>query len=98
MIPETKGINEIRLYKCEKFPLGWKFHSTIKKDILAVDSMIFEHENLWWLFTNFSHTKNSPESELNLFFSKNGPLTNEWQEHKLNPVVVNSFSARKILE
>lgn len=94
MIPETKGINEIRLYKCEKFPLGWKFHSTIKKDILAVDSMIFEHENLWWLFTNFSHTKNSPESELNLFFSKNGPLTNEWQEHKLNPVVVNSFSAR----
>ena len=94
MIPETKEINEIRIYKCENFPLNWKFHSTIKKDILAVDNMIFEHENLWWLFTNFSPIKNSPESELNLFFSKTGPLTNEWQEHKLNPVLINSFSAR----
>ena len=94
MIPETKEKNEIRLYKCDQFPLKWNYHLTIKKNISAVDSMIFEFNNLWWLFTNFSPIKKSPESELNIFFSKKGPLTNEWYKHKSNPVVIDSFSGR----
>ena len=94
MIPETKAINEIRIYKCESFPLKWKYYYTIKKNISAVDSMIFEHNDIWWLFTNYSHTKNGSESELNIFFSCDGPFTNNWQSHKLNPLITDSFSAR----
>jgi len=94
LMPETKEINEIRIYKSLKFPLKWEFYKTIKKNIPAVDSMIFKYNDVWWLFTNFSPTGNSPESELNIFFSENGPLTDNWKAHKLNPIVTDSFSAR----
>ena len=54
MLPETAQVNEIRLYKCIDFPMKWKFFKTIKKDIFAVDNMIFFKNNYWWLFTNIA--------------------------------------------
>ena len=88
MLPETNETNEIRLYKCEQFPLKWKYEMTIFKSIKASDSMIFNFNNYWWLITTFSKVGYNTESELQIFYSENGPLTDKWISFKKNPVII----------
>ena len=75
MVPETKEKNEIRLYKCEHFPLKWKYEKTILKSINATDSIIFKFNDYWWLITTYSNCGRFNESELHVFYSKEGPIT-----------------------
>ena len=89
MVPETNEANEIRLYKCEQFPLKWKYEKTILKSIKASDSMIFNFNNYWWLMTTFSNSGHNTDSELQIFYSENGPLTDNWISFKKNPVTTN---------
>jgi len=95
MCPDTSEISEIRLYQCINFPLDWKFYKTIKKDITAVDSILFKKNNLWWLFTNIDRSLTGDFThDLSIYYSKNGPLTNKWFEHPLNPIKMNSSESR----
>ena len=94
MCPETHQKEEIRIYICEKFPHKWKFYKTLIKKINAVDTVLFEKDKLWWLITSTSNRFMNDFNELNIFYSENGPLTDDWQAHALNPVVVNSNIAR----
>ena len=94
MSPETSDINEIRIYKCEEFPLKWKYEKTIFKDIKSTDSIIFNFNNLWWLITTFSNSGHGNESELQIFYSKDGPLTDNWISFKKNPVFIDPFLGR----
>ena len=94
MIPETSENNDIRIYESEEFPVQWKLNQVLMKDIFAVDSMIFEHDNKWWLFTNIN-PDGGPEACSELYiFSANDPLSGQWDPHILNPVIVNSDKAR----
>ncbi len=56
MCPETSEKREIRLYECVDFPLHWKFCTTLMDDISAADTMIFEKDGRWWMFTNIDPT------------------------------------------
>ena len=95
MCPETSEISEIRLYKNINFPFKWKFYKTIKRNIKSVDNIIFKKNNLWWLFTNLDHS-NSDDfcHDLSIFYSKKGPLTNNWKSHHQNPNKINSLESR----
>ena len=88
MMPETKESNEIRIYESDNFPMEWKLKKTIMKSIKAADSMIFEFNNYWWLITTFSNTEHNTDSELQVFYSLNGPLTDNWIGFKNNPVII----------
>jgi hypothetical protein len=91
MCPETSEISEIRIYKCISFPYKWKFYKTIKKNIKAVDSMLFKKNNLWWLFTNIDRSLAGDFThDISIFYSKDGPLTNKW--HDLNNKNAHHFS------
>jgi len=69
--PDTSEISEIRIYKCISFPRKWKFYKTIKKNIKAVDSMLFKKNNLWWLFTNIDNSLSGDFThDLSIFYSK----------------------------
>jgi hypothetical protein len=94
MCPETSGNNDIRVYECVKFPLEWKLAKSLKSNISAVDTMIFERDGLWWLFTNIdpTHTGNH-FSELFIFYSDN-PLSHTWHPHPQNPVLIDSSRGR----
>ena len=94
MSPESKDANEIRIYKCKEFPLKWEYEKTILKNIKATDSMIFNFNNLWWLITTFSNSGHGNESELQIFYSKDGPLTDKWISFKKNPVYIDPFLGR----
>ena len=94
MCPETHEKREIRIYKCEDFPLKWKFYKTIMKDVSAVDSSIFFHANKWWLFSNIDKSPVGDHgSQLHIFFSSD-PLSDDWIPHDKNPVIFNSFNGR----
>ena len=94
MLPETSDLNEIRIYKCEEFPLKWKYEKTIMKNKKSTDSIIFNLNNFWWLMTTFSNTGHGNESELQIFYSEKGPLTDEWISFKKNPVIIDPSLGR----
>ena len=96
MCPETQENKDIRIYKSKNFPLEWDLCKIIKKNISAVDHLIFQKDKLWWLFTNIDLTKQVEnfESNLSIFYSKEGPLTDNWIPHSLNPIFSDCMKGR----
>lgn len=95
MCPETNQINEIRLYENISFPNKWKYHSTLMKNVSAADTLIFEHNGIWWLLTNIDYSEiNDHNSELSLYYSYEGPLTSKWNKHPKNPLIIDPEKAR----
>tara|TARA_B100001175_G_scaffold317829_1_gene336768 strand:- start:1293 stop:2957 length:1665 start_codon:yes stop_codon:yes gene_type:complete len=95
LLPETSKNKDIRIYECINFPLKWELKKILMKEVNALDNMIFKYDNLWWLFSNlckFDDDKSS--SELSIYYSENGPLTDEWIPHKKNPVITNADLSR----
>ena len=93
MCPETCAKSEIRLYESVKFPLQWKLSHVIMANVVASDSMIFEKDGSWWLFTNIDPVETDCCSELYIFFS-DSPLTDAWTPHPKNPIFIDSYKAR----
>lgn len=94
MCPETSRIGEIRLYKATKFPYQWNFFATIMKCVSAADTMIFEMNGKWWMFTNIDRAGLGTHNlELHIYFS-DSPLSNSWKPHKLNPIYQDCLKAR----
>jgi SAM-dependent methyltransferase len=94
MCPETSEIREIRLYKCNEFPLRWSFHKTLMKDISAADTNIFFSKDRWWLLTNIDSSEmGDHNSELHVF-SSDAFDSDAWTPHAKNPVIFDSERAR----
>jgi len=94
MVPETHESKDIRIYKCIEFPLKWKLHKILMKNISAVDTNIFKFNNKYWLFTNLdSSNLDNHSSELHIFYADNID-SSTWTPHSLNPVIFDSKQAR----
>ena len=94
MLPETSENNDIRIYKATEFPIKWKLEKVLMKDVFAVDSMIFFHDDLWWLFSNINPDNGTDAcSDLNIFYASH-PFTDSWEMHPSNPLIVDSELAR----
>ena len=94
MCPETSGAREIRVYKCNEFPMRWTFVKAIMKDISAVDSMLFEQEGRWWMLTNIDSLQRNDHCTELLAFSADSPLSDKWTAHPSNPLMINPKKAR----
>lgn len=92
MIPETRARKTIELYRATEFPRNWELVKTIAKDVLAVDSTVFEHAGKLWLFTNIAVPGGSTFDELHLFYSDS--LEGQWTPHPKNPIVSDVRRAR----
>ena len=94
MCPETSEKNEIRLYKCNKFPCSWSFYKTIMEKVSAADTLIFPFNDNWCLLSNIcsSHMEEH-NSELHMFFAEN-PLSQNWRPSQNNPIIFDSTKAR----
>ena len=94
MCPDTHEAGEIRLYRPNSFPTGWRYSKTIMKGITATDTMLVEHEGRWWMLTNIdTSTLDERCSELHLFHADR-PDSERWTPHPGNPVIFNSEQAR----
>lgn len=94
MIPETKKIRCIQLYKCEEFPDKWKLEKVLMDNVPAVDTTILKRDGKFWMFTTFQKEDQIlTHDELFVFYSNN-LVSDKWIPHKKNPVVSNVKSAR----
>jgi len=94
MIPETFEAEEISIYRCSDFPMGWERSGSLMDDVEASDTMVFEHEGRWWMLANLR-----PEGCLDFYsrlyaFYADSPLSKDWVPHPLNPVVIDSDGGR----
>lgn len=94
IVPETAKNKDIRLYKATNFPLDWELEEVLIENIDAADSMVFSHNNKWWLFTNIDPLmKGDHNFQLNIYYS-DSLLKGDWIPHKQNPVILDPSFAR----
>jgi hypothetical protein len=94
MIPETQAAARIEVWRATDFPLSWERVATTLDGVRAADTVAFENDGQWWLFTNICRDSFGDFcSELHLF-RVDGPLLQSPEPHPLNPVVIDSRTAR----
>ncbi len=94
MIPETNNNGTIESYICDSFPYKWKFHKTLMKGLSAVDSTLIQHKGKWWLFANLKQQEGESNCDNLYIFYADSPLSDNWTEHALNPVVTDVRRSR----
>ncbi len=93
MCPETEQIRNIRIYRCLEFPLRWKLEKVVMQNIAAADTMLFDMNGKWWLFTNIDRSGAGEYFELSIF-SADSPFSDRWTPHPQNPIFVDARRAR----
>jgi hypothetical protein len=94
LCPESSASREIRLYECAALPDQWVFKKTLMRNIAAADTMLLQHDGLWWLLTNIDSAEIGDFCcELHVFYAKE-PVTDAWTPHPQNPVIVDPNRAR----
>jgi hypothetical protein len=94
MCPESSENKDIRIYKCIEFPLRWRLEKIIMEKVSAVDTMLFEKDGKWWMFTNIDPADIGDYGSELFIFSGESPLDTTWKPHILNPIVVDASRAR----
>jgi predicted nucleotidyltransferase len=90
MLAEEWRIKRLVLYKARNFPIKWEEKADLLNDVLAVDPIIFNYNNYWWLF--FTQKDKNPDSRLFVYYADN--LLGPWKPHKKNPVKTHICSSR----
>ncbi len=93
MCPETHKNRDIRIYKCRDFPLGWTLEKVVMQNVSAGDTMIFERNGRWWMFTNIDPIDSDDHCSELLIFHASSPF-GDWAPHANNPIVVDASRAR----
>jgi hypothetical protein len=95
MCPESNHSRQVRVYRCDEFPMKWSLDTVIMDNVAACDTMLFERDGRWWLLANLDSSGLDLDfcSELYLFWS-DSPLSTQWTPHPLNPVVRDGRKAR----
>jgi len=94
MIPESKQNKNIQLYKCIDFPYKWDLETILMDNVGAVDTVIIEKDNKYWLFTNMIANEGASFIDELYLFSSDSLVSNQWKSHPLNPIVSDVKNAR----
>jgi len=94
MCPESSENRDIRIYKCIEFPLRWRLQNVAVEKVSAADTMVFERDGKWWMFTNIDPLNIGDHCSELFIFSAKTPLDTRWTPHPLNPVIVDASRAR----
>lgn len=82
MLPESRRNHTLSLFACEDFPGRWRHVRDLFSGVDAVDSVIFQHEELWWIITSLLYPHQS-ERSLAIFFSEDF-RQGVWNPHPVN--------------
>ncbi len=82
MLPETRELGELRLYRAIRFPDQWRFDRVLLTGAPYRDTNIVKHDDRWYLLTTAGYGEDL------LVFYATDPL-GPWQPHIGNPVVRN---------
>lgn len=94
LIPEVQARNRVEIWRCLDFPSRWTLHATALEGKSPADTVLIEREGQWWMFVNLSSSGILDHCmELHLF-RIDGPDLQIVEQHPLNPVVLDTTSAR----
>jgi hypothetical protein len=94
MIPETHSNHTIDLYECINFPFTWKFSKSLMKNVDAVDTTLYHHNDKWWLFTSISKYEQIKTWDNLFLFYTDDLINGSWKSHPSNPIVSDIRKAR----
>jgi hypothetical protein len=84
----------LEIWRCTAFPGEWVLHATALEGTSVCDSVLFERDGEWWLFTHISRDRFGDFcSDLHVF-RVDGPGLTGLVPHRLNPVVTDARVAR----
>jgi len=83
MVPETSRGNCVDLFVSEDFPRNWRRVKRLLDHIDAADTVIFQHEALWWMITSVRQNPRAAARSLFVYFSED-LLLGKWQPHPIN--------------
>jgi hypothetical protein len=89
-VPERSEGGGVPLYRAVRFPGEWEYVRTLIEGFPALDSTIFEHDGLWWLFC----TRAGGSSEYKLHAWHAATPLGPWTPHALNPLKCDVRSSR----
>lgn len=89
-IPESHQSNMIELYEYDINSKELKKLKNIMENISAVDTVLFKHNEIWWMFYSLAGNK----TDENLHISYSNSLFGDWIEHPLNPVKTTPRTSR----
>lgn len=94
MIPETHTAERLEIWRATDFPTGWDLAATAFEGASVADTVLFQQGGQWWMFTNICHDSFTDHgTELHLF-RIDSPMLREIEPHPLNPVVIDTTTAR----
>ena len=94
MIPETSHNRRVEVWRCTEFPARWTLHATGLEGHSPADTVLFKSSDQWWLLTNLC-TGSVIEHCMELHaYRVDGPDLELIEPHPLNPVVLDTTSAR----
>jgi hypothetical protein len=93
MIPETHENKTIDVYRAADFPYAWRHEMTLMSGIAAVDSVVFQYNRKWWLFTSIGGEGRNCNANLHLFHADSFP-SDAWTPHPRNPVCSDARNSR----
>lgn len=94
MIPETHAAKRLELWRATDFPTGWELATTAFEGVSMADTVVFERDGQWWMFSNICDDSfNDHGAELHLF-RIDSPMLGKIEPHPLNPVVIDTTTAR----
>jgi len=76
MIPETYDAQEVAIFRAVNFPSSWEKHKVLVSGDHFADSMLFKHDDYWWLFTAVEVDR------LRIYYSKS--LDDTFVPHPIN--------------
>jgi hypothetical protein len=92
-IPESSTDRRVMLYHCTELPLRWEPLKALLEDVNAVDTMVFERDGRWWMFTTIAGSDLGPnDAELHIFYADT-PF-GDWKAHRLTPVIMDAAKGR----
>jgi len=94
MIPEGASAGRVDVYECRGGPRDWVFRRTLLHDTPLVDASVVEWRGRWWLFGSLKKPAGLRTAELLLLYSADDPVTGEWREHRLSPLLADVTNAR----
>ena len=79
MVPETRAVREVRLYRAVDFPYRWECAGVLLKGRRFADSSLFRFQGRWWMFTDSGNTT------LRLYMADR--IAGPWREHPKSPLI-----------
>jgi hypothetical protein len=80
MVPETSQGGYIDLFLCEDFPASWRRLTRLMDGVDAADTVVFEHESRWWMFTSMRADRRKESRWLAIYFCDD-IFNPDWRMH-----------------